>query len=80
MQHSEFWAEIAQAALNFIVVNALTGSSQKATVMDVKTDLRTTKEDIMAELKETTEGLSKQINSVQANKAISDIVKAETKH
>lgn len=52
MHQSEFWAEIAQAALNFIVVNALTQSAQKATVTDLKTDLRTTKEDIMAEIKQ----------------------------
>lgn len=77
MEHATFWAEIAQAALNFIVVNALTGSSQKATVTDLKTDLRTTKEDIMAEFKEVTTGLSHQINSLQAGQSIKNIVKAE---
>ena len=47
------WAEIAQAALNFIVVSALTTKSQESTVADMKLDLRTTKEDIMSEIKET---------------------------
>lgn len=44
--------EIAQAALNYIVVNSLTNAAQGRTVMDMKTDLRTTKEDILAEIKE----------------------------
>lgn len=77
MEQSAFWSEIAQAALNFIVVNALTSSAQKATVTDLKTDLRTTKEDIMAEFKETTSGLSSQVNSLQAGQSIQNIVKAE---
>ena len=53
MNQGQLWAEIAQAALNFIVVNSLTSSSQKATVTDMKTDLRTTKEDIMQQIKES---------------------------
>ena len=52
MNATQIWAEIAQAALNFIVVNSLTGSAQVKTVTDMKTDLRTTKEDLMAEIKE----------------------------
>lgn len=52
MNTSQLWAEIAQAALNFIVVNSLTASNQSKTVTDVKTDLRTTKEDLMQEIKE----------------------------
>lgn len=77
MQQTAFWAEIAQAALNFIVVNALTGSAQQKTVTDLKTDLRTTKEDIMSEFREVTNGLSSQINSLQAGQSIENIVKAE---
>ena len=53
MNQGQLWAEIAQAALNFIVVNALTSSNQKATVTDMKTDLRTTKEDLMMQIKES---------------------------
>lgn len=53
MQQSQLWAEIAQAALNFIVVNSLTSSSQVKTVTDMKTDLRTTKEDLLAQIKES---------------------------
>lgn len=52
MQQAQLWAEIAQAALNFIVVNSLTASAQVKTVTDMKTDLRTTKEDVLAQLKE----------------------------
>jgi len=53
LNQGQLWAEIAQAALNFIVVNALTSSNQKATVTDMKTDLRTTKEDLMMQIKES---------------------------
>lgn len=53
MNATQIWAEIAQAALNFIVVNSLTASNQAKTVTDMKTDLRTTKEDLMMEIKET---------------------------
>ena len=53
MQQAQLWAEIAQAALNFIVVNSLTSSSQVKTVTDMKTDLRTTKEDLLTQVKES---------------------------
>lgn len=53
MQQAQLWAEIAQAALNFIVVNSLTSANQVKTVTDMKTDLRTTKEDLLAEIKES---------------------------
>ena len=52
MQQAQLWAEIAQAALNFIVVNSLTSANQVKTVTDMKTDLRTTKEDLLAQVKE----------------------------
>lgn len=42
---------IVQATLNYIVVSSISSSNQKQTVTDLKTDLRTTKEDIMAEVK-----------------------------
>lgn len=77
MDAASLWAEIAQAALNFIVVNSITSSNQKATVTDLKTDLRTTKEDLMAEFKELSKGVSSQINSLQAAQSIDNIVKAE---
>lgn len=55
MDYAALWESIAQASLNFIVVSALTNGSQQRTVTDMKTDLRTTKEDIMSELKEIVE-------------------------
>lgn len=55
MDMAQLWASIAEAALNFIVVSSISGSNQKQTVTDMKTDLRTTKEDIMAELKTSRE-------------------------
>lgn len=48
-----FWSDIAQAALNYIVVSTISNQNQKQTVTDLKTDLRTTKEDLLSELKST---------------------------
>lgn len=67
MNQGQLWAEIAQAALNFIVVNALTSSNQKATVTDMKTDLRTTKEDIMAQIKESEQEILGILNAKRGN-------------
>lgn len=58
MHSAMLWQGIAEAALNYIVVSTISGSNQKQTVTDMKTDLRTTKEDIMAELKPSRELLS----------------------
>lgn len=44
---------IAQSALNYIFISIITNNAQKQTVLDQKVDLRTTKEDIMTELKES---------------------------
>ena len=55
---------IVQATLNFIVVNAITNSAQARTITDMKTDLRTTKEDLMAELKDSRENILTQIELV----------------
>ena len=49
----EIVAFIAQTALTYIFVAIATGNAQKQTVIDQKTDLRTTKEDIMSELKDS---------------------------
>ena len=61
MDFAGLWESVAQAALNYIVVSAITNSAQQRTVTDMKTDLRTTKEDIMSELKDSRENLLQQI-------------------
>ena len=53
MSQIEIWAIIAQSALNYIFISVINSNSQKQTVTDMKTDLRTTKEDLMAELKDS---------------------------
>ena len=53
MNQVEIVAFIAQTALTYIFVAIATGNAQKQTVLDQKTDLRTTKEDIMSELKDS---------------------------
>lgn len=65
MDYASVLESIVQATLNFIVVNALTTNSQQKTVTDMKTDLRTTKEDLMAEMKEIKDVLDEQINSIK---------------
>lgn len=53
MTQLEIWYAIANSALNFIFITIISNNNQKATVTDMKTDLRTTKEDLMAELKDS---------------------------
>lgn len=53
MNQIEIWAIIAQSALNYIFISVINSNNQKQTVTDMKTDLRTTKEDLMAELKDS---------------------------
>lgn len=68
MDIASLWESVAQAALNFIVVNTITNSAQAKTVTDMKTDLRTTKEDIMSELKDSRKNILTQIELVAKNK------------
>lgn len=67
MDFAGLWESVAQAALNYIVVSALTSGAQQRTVADMKTDLRTTKEDIMSELKDSRENILTQIELVAKN-------------
>ena len=60
MTQLQIWAFIAQSCLNFIFIYLIQGSGQQKTVTDMKTDLRTTKEDLMAEIKEMREMLEKE--------------------
>lgn len=53
MTQLEIWYAIANSALNFIFISIISSRDQKQTVTDMKTDLRTTKEDLMAELKDS---------------------------
>ena len=68
----EIWAMIAQSALNYIFIRLITSSAQKQTVLDQKVDLRTTKEDIMTELKESRSVLLKEMD--MAHSATVDIL------
>lgn len=53
MNQVEIIAFIAQTALTYIFVAIATSNAQKQTVLDSKTDLRATKNDIMSELKDS---------------------------
>lgn len=71
----EIWAMLAQTALTYIFVSVATGNASKQTTLDQKQDLRTTKEDLMSELKDTRESFLRE--SEISTKAIIDILKAE---
>lgn len=75
MSQIEILAFIAQTALTYIFIQIATGNAQKQTITDQKTDLRTTKEDLMSELKDSRESLLRE--SEISTKAIIDILKAE---
>lgn len=75
MGQVEIIAFIAQTALTYIFISVATGNAQKQTVTDNKTDLRTTKEDLFSELKDTREALLRE--SEVSTMAIIDVLKAE---
>lgn len=75
MTQIEIIAFIAQTALVYIFVAVATSNNSKQTTIDQKTDLRTTKEDLMAELKDSRETLLRE--SEISTRAIIDILKAE---
>ena len=53
MNQIEILAFIIQLLGSYIFVSIATSNAQKQTVLDQKQDLRTTKEDIMSELKDS---------------------------
>lgn len=63
MDYASVMESIVQATLNYIVVSTITNSSQQKTVTDMKTDLRTTKEDLMNEIKEVESNIVKQLKN-----------------
>lgn len=75
MTQIEIIAFIAQTALTFIFVQVATSNASKQTTTDHKTDLRTTKEDLFAELKDTRETLLRE--SEISTKATLDVLRAE---
>lgn len=71
----EIIAFIAQTALTYIFIQIATGNAQKQTITDQKTDLRTTKEDLMGELKDSRETLLRE--SQISTASIIDLIKIE---
>lgn len=65
MNQLEIWAIIAQSALNYIFISVINSNNQKQTVTDMKTDLRTTKEDLMAELKDSRKNIIEMLEEKQ---------------
>lgn len=65
MTQLEIWAMIAQSALNYIFISIISANNQKMTVTDMKTDLRTTKEDLMAELKDSRKNIIEMLELIE---------------
>lgn len=65
MAQIEIWAIIAQSALNYIFISIISANNQKQTVTDMKTDLRTTKEDIMNELKDSRKNIIEMLELIE---------------
>lgn len=63
--------------LTYVFVSVATGNASKQTTLDQKQDLRTTKEDLLAELKDSREQLLRE--SEVSTMAIIDVLKAELK-
>ena len=72
MSQLEIWAFIAQSSLNFIFIYLIQSSGQKQTVTDMKTDLRTTKEDIMAELKDSRKNIIEMLELIEKGQGKDD--------
>lgn len=77
MNQIEILAFIIQLLGSYIFVSVATGNAQKQTIIDQKTDLRTTKEDIMSELKDSRSTLLRQNDTLI--KAMTDIIKQNIK-
>ena len=71
----EIWAFIAQMLITYVFISIATGNAAKQNNIDNKRDLRTTKEDLFSELKDTREALLRE--SEISTTAIIDIIKAE---
>ena len=65
MTQIEIWYAIANSALNFIFISIISQNGQKQTVTDMKTDLRTTKEDLMAELKDSRKNIIEMLELIE---------------
>lgn len=63
--------------MTYIFVAIATGNAQKQTVLDQKTDLRTTKEDIMSELKDSRQSLLREQEA--ASKSLKEVITATIK-
>ena len=77
MNQIEILAFIIQLLGSYIFVSVATSNAQKQTILDQKQDLRTTKEDLMSELKDSRRTLLAQNEA--ATKSIVDVLSATIK-
>lgn len=77
MNQIEILAFVVQLLASYIFVAVATSNASKQTTLDQKVDLRTTKEDLMSELKDSRRTLLAQNEA--STKAIVDIIRATIK-
>ena len=77
LTQTDILAFIIQLLGSYIFVSIATSNAQKQTVLDQKQDLRTTKEDIMNELKDSRSTLLRQNDTL--HKSMTEIMKQTVK-
>lgn len=75
MNETQILAAIVQLLASYIFVSIATSNASQMTVKDQKMDLRTTKEDLLSELKDTREAFLRE-SEISTNSII-NIIKAE---
>lgn len=77
MNTSEILAFLIQLLASYIFVSVATSNASKQTILDQKTDLRSAKEDLMSEIKDTREAVLRE--SEVSTKATIDVLTAAIK-
>lgn len=77
MNTSEVLAFLIQLLASYIFVSVATSNASKQTILDQKTDLRSAKEDLMSEIKDTREAVLRE--SEVSTKATIDVLAAKIK-
>lgn len=77
MNTSEVLAFLIQLLASYIFVSVATSNASKQTILDQKTDLRSAKEDLMSEIKDTREAVLRE--SEVSTKATIDVLTAAIK-
>lgn len=61
INQAELWSQIAQSAINFIIIQTISSVSQKQIIADLKQDIKIGNDELMTALKITEEQVINQI-------------------